>query len=407
MKKIIFVDDDPAILQGLERMFWDYEDEWETAYASSGEEALNVLSANDFDVIVSDIRMPGMTGVELLTKVEETYPSMVRIILSGHSEEETIIKSVQTAHQFLSKPCPTEKIIDTINNAFKIREISTSPCITNVISRIETLPSMPSLYQSILEEIKSSDASLKKIGEIISKDVAMSAKILKMVNSSFFGLSRHISNPSEAVCYLGLETIKTIVLSSKIFDEAKYTEIPIEFLEELWAHSFRTGVIAQKIAQSFRAPKEVIDTSFMGGMLHDVGRLIFYSNFADDYFKIFPLINIHKCTVYEAEIQVFGTSHAEVGAYLMGLWGLPDALVSAITYHHNPDESTDNHFNPLTAVHVADALEHKIKPFMRKSEIVSHSTHYLGLNEEYIKKLKISPHIQQWKDLALSVGGST
>lgn len=407
MKKIIFVDDDPSILQGLERMFWEYEDEWETVYTSSGEEALNVLSAKEFDVIVSDIRMPGMTGVELLSQVEQTYPSMVRIILSGHSEEETIIKSIQTAHQFLSKPCPSEKIIDTINNAFKIREIATSGAITDVISRIETLPSMPALYQSILEEIKSSDASLRKIGETISKDVGMSAKILKMVNSSFFGLSRHISNPSEAVCYLGLETIKTIVLSTKIFEEAHFSDIPIEFLEELWAHSLRTGIISQKIAQSFRASKEVIDASFMGGMLHDVGRLIFYSNFADEYFRIFPLVNVHKITVYEAEVQVFGTSHAEVGAYLMGLWGLPDSLVSAITYHHHPDESTDTHFCPLTAVHIADALEHKIKPFMRTSEILSLNTHSLGLQEDYMKKLKLAPYLQQWKELSLTVGGST
>jgi putative nucleotidyltransferase with HDIG domain len=394
--RIIFVDDEPNMLQGLQRMLHSMRSEWQMDFASSGQEALALLKQQPYDVIVSDMRMPGMDGAELLKEVMRRYPKMVRFILSGHSDREMILKSVGPTHQFLTKPCSAECLKAALRRAIVLRELLANESLLNRISQMKSLPSLPTLYSRILKELQQPGASIKRIGEIIAQDVGMTAKILQLVNSAFFGLPRHISSPSQAVSLLGLETVRALVLSIQVFSGFEKTGIENFSLESLWRHSVNVSQSAHYIARAVRLEQKSIDDALMAGLLHDVGKLVLAVNFPDDYSKVFALARGEQIEFWKAEQKVFGSSHAEVGAYLMGLWGLPDAIVESLAYHHRPSECPYTSFTSLTAVHIANVFDHDID---LKEKGIPESQADL----EYLQKTGLADQLPVWREGCLSL----
>ncbi len=358
-QRILFVDDEPNVLQGLQRMLRSMRNEWDMDFANSGEEALQKMEETSFDVIISDMRMPGMNGAQLLKEVARRHPNVVRIVLSGQSDREYILQLVTTTHQYLAKPCDAETIKDTVNRACALRDLLASKELSAVVSRIKSLPSLPSLYTRIIEILQSEDPSLQKIGEIVSEDIAMSAKVLQLVNSSFFGIARRISNPVQAVMFLGLETVKALVLSVQIFAKWESSKVKGFDIERLWHHSMTVGAMAKRLAETEQLSTREADEAFTAGLLHDVGKLILAASLPDTYQKVLATSKAQHIPLWQAEEQAFGTSHAEVGAYLLGLWGLPTSIVEAVAWHHRPAECPARAFCPLTTVHVANALWHQ------------------------------------------------
>lgn len=357
--RIVFVDDDPKMLAGLQKRFRGMRNEWEMTFAGSGQEALEILQREAFHILVTDMRMPGMDGAELLRRVEKLYPHIVRIILSENSDAEMILKSAGPAHQCLSKPCDAGKLKMAVARAGTMRSLLKNEALINLISGIETLPSLPSLYTEVVNEANSPNGSLNKVGEIISKDVGMSAKILQLVNSSFFGLPSHVNSPIRAVCLLGLETIKSLIISVKIFSQFNRSGLSGFPISRLWNHSIATGIIARGMATQKDAGQNRIDEAFMAGLLHDVGKLILLDRLPQQYLEITAMEKSLRCPLWEAEQKVLGTTHAQVGAYLMGIWGLSESIVEALAYHHCPSKCPNESFSTLTAVHLANSVEHE------------------------------------------------
>lgn len=353
-KRVIFVDDEEQILAGLKRMLRPLREEWGMDFAQSGPEALEKMEQEPFDVIVTDMRMPGMDGAQLLRIVSDRYPDMVRIVLSGYANEDLVYKSVPFTHQYLAKPIEADKLKAVVSRALALRSLLKNETIKKLVTRIDTLPSMPKLYMSLLEELKSPEASTKSIGNIISKDLGMTAKILKLVNSAYFGIRRHVQSPEQAVMFLGLNTIKAIVLSTEIFSQYDEKKLQNFSLEKLYNHSVTVGSFAKIIAEAEVDNKKNIGDSLMAGMLHDLGKLILIDNLPEQYSLVLEQCQNDGKLVWEVEQDLFGVSHAEVGAYLLGLWGLPDDIVEAVAYHHHPSHCVHQSFSPLTAVHVAN-----------------------------------------------------
>jgi len=216
---------------------------------------------------------------------------------------------------------------------------------------------MPALYTEMVEELRSPDSSLDSVASVVEKDPGLTAKLLQLVNSAFFGLSRPITSPIEAVTYLGMETIKALVLSLSAFSQYETMAPAGVSLTELWEHSLRTAELARRIVQSQDLPALVADGAFVGGLLHDVGRLVLASNCSAEYAEARRLALLRGTTLDAAEQEVFDCTHADVGGYLLGLWGLPPSVVDAIACHHHPATASDDAFTPLTAVHVANALD--------------------------------------------------
>ena len=322
---ILFVDDEANILNGLKRMLYPMKNIWEMHFASSGTEALELMKSIKFDIIISDIKMPVMDGPALLKEVKKQHPEVIRFILSGYSDQHQIYNSVGIAHQFICKPCQPENIKNAIKQALALRNIITEPSLISFISEIENLPSIPSAYNQIISLLRKPDVSLNKIAELVTGDVAMSAKILKMVNSAFFSLPNRVNNILQTVTLLGVETIKTLVLMFKIFEPSSNYPWINSSIERLQNHSIKVAAAAKTIARKEQYDEAQTNTLFMSGVLHDIGRLIFLTQKPEEYQKVHSIIGeTPAVTVCDAEKQVFGATHGSVGAYLLGLWGFPN-----------------------------------------------------------------------------------
>lgn len=353
---VLFVDDNENILQGLKRLLRPLRDEWQMEFANSGERALELLSQIRFDVIVTDMKMPRMDGAQLLEAVMERHPQSVRIVLSGHSDEEMVMRAVGVAHQYLSKPCDCETLKSSITRALHLRRLLADPTLNVIVSRIDSVPSVPSLYQQIIDELRSPNGSIKRIGEIIGQDIGMTAKILKLVNSAFFSVRREITSPSQAVALLGLETIKGLVLSHHVFNTFRFEPAMRRALEGVAEHSLAVAALARDIAIAETGDKKMAENSFVAGLLHDLGKLVLGMGLAERYARVLREAERKGTPLWMAEKSEFGTTHAAVGAYLLGLWGLPDPILEAVAFHHVPSEAVCVGFTPLTAVHVANEL---------------------------------------------------
>jgi len=393
-KRVIFVDDDPNVLKGLNRMLRVMRNEWEMAFVESGEAALALMdqAARDlpFDIVVSDIKMPGMDGTALLREVKKRHPRMVRIVLSGESNIDAIMRSTQVSHQFLSKPCDAETLKATVARTCALQDLLLDENLRQSLAQMDTLPSMPSLYAEIIDILNSPDASVKSVGDIIARDVGMSAKMLQLVNSAYFGLKRHISNPAQAVSLLGIDTVKSLVLSIQIFSQFDAKVISPEFIEQLWHHNMQVGNFSKCIAKQEKCDRVLLDHAYMAGILHDVGKLMLAANFPEPYRQVRDMI-AGGMPSWEAEKQELNFTHQEAGAYLMGLWGLPGPIVEAIAFHHRPGSLEGDGFTPLTAVHAADAIVHELNAPARTDNL-------MPLDTDYLNKLNLTQRVSTWKE---------
>jgi HD-like signal output (HDOD) protein len=390
MIRVLFVDDEVNVLQGMKRSLHDMRQEWEMHFASGGEEALRLIAAQPFDVVVSDMRMPGMDGGKLLAEVQRLRPDALRLILSGHSDQDMIMRTVKPAHQFLLKPIELEELKRCIRGATLLRDVFLDDAVRTVVSRIETLPSVPKIYASIHAELAKDDASLKTVAALIGQDVGMTANILKLVNSAFFGLRTHVTSPTHAVNLLGTEIIKSLILCQQAFSQFKRERYPDYDLEMLWGHSLTTGHFARTIAALEGVPAQCADDCYIAGLMHDVGKLILASNFEPEYRQVLSLCREQNRTAWVAEKEVFGTSHAEVGAYLLGLWGLSDAIMLAVYRHHDPRPAAANAFSPLTAVHVANCLQHEFV-------VINQDYATNQLHSAFLEEAGLLPRLDAWR----------
>jgi putative nucleotidyltransferase with HDIG domain len=394
--QILFVDDEPMVLEGLRRMLHTLREDWEMSFAPSGLEALAQAERKQFDVIVSDMRMPGMDGVQLLNEIKKRYPKMVRVALSGQTSKESVIRSVGPIHHYLPKPCHGERLKTTLQRVCDLRKLLEVEELQGLILEMESLPSLPSYYYDLLAEINSPEASLKKIGDIISRDIGMSVKILQLVNSAFFGLRRHITNPTEATTALGLDTIKLLVLSVHVFTVFEKSKIDTFALNRLWDHCMTVSFHARQIAQQQTTDSKITDCAFLAGMFHDLGKIILADKFPETYQRILENARRRKIPILDAEQEQLKTTHAAIGAYLLGLWGFCDAIIEAVAYHHRPQLAPAKTFSALTAVHLANAWNVEIS---YPEEKYMHAP----IDETYLAELNITHRVAEWKTLTSSL----
>jgi HD-like signal output (HDOD) protein len=360
--RILFVDDEPAVIHVLRLSLRKLAAEWEVFFAASGNEALALMAQQPLDIVVSDMRMPGMTGAELLNRTMQLYPRTVRIILSGYSEEEVVRKSIGVTHQWLMKPIDLSKLRSILNRIHKFNQRLTSEEVRAVTAKISHLPSIPAIYFKIMEALQSPDAPLEQIGEIVATDPPLTAKTLQLVNSAFFGYARDISNATDAVQLLGVNRIRSLALALHLFSAFDTSLVKTLPLDALWNHSVRAAVLAARIASLEGKDEDFIDQTFTAGLLHDVGKLILAANLPQAFTEILNTARTRQKSLAETEIEILHASHADAGGFLLGVWGLPVPLVEAVAFHHRPMETAELQFSPLTAVHVANFCEQKNHP---------------------------------------------
>ena len=355
-KRLLFVDDDPNLLMGLKRSLHSMQEQWEMEFADSGAAALGLLD-RPFDVVASDMRMPGMTGLELLNNVQERFPQTVRILLSGQSDRQAILDSAARAHQYLSKPFDARQLKTLLAQTIVLGDLLENASLKCFVSRLSSIPSLPNLYLEVMDALRANDPSPAKIGQIISRDMGMTAKILQVVNSVAYATRSEITQPEQAVLRIGLDTMQSLVLSVSIFSSLAPTLGAVYSVDNLWRHSNRTGALCRTLARAEGIAEASRGTYISAGLLHDVGKLIIASSDPRLPGMIWDIATAEAKPTWQVEKEMLGCSHAEVRAYLLGIWGLPFPIVEAVAWHHHPSRSSSEEISPLAAVHVANALE--------------------------------------------------
>jgi putative nucleotidyltransferase with HDIG domain len=356
MTKILFVDHDTELLEEMREIFASEAREWDMSFAVGGEAALTMLATTPFDVIVSEMRMPGIDGAALLHITCEKYPNILRIILSRATEVEASFRAVPVAHQFLLKPCAPQDLRAAIERATSLVEALNSKLLVSMVGSLRTLPSLPSTYMELRNVLSKPESSVDQVVSIVERDVAISAKVLQLVNSAFFGVRRQVNNIKTAVSFLGINILHHLILSVEAFRCFKI-EKPIKgfSFEEFHRHSQATAQVAGAICVSPIPASAAV----VAGLLHDIGKLVIAERAPDHLARAIAGAEIEGMPLYASEEQLCGVSHAEVGAYLLSLWGLPFPIVETVAHHHHPQRFQETKFEMKSLVYLSNILAHE------------------------------------------------
>jgi HD-like signal output (HDOD) protein/CheY-like chemotaxis protein len=392
--RVIFVDDEPRVLEGLKRMLRPKRNEWSMKFVGSAQAALDSLKEEPCEVVVTDMRMPGMNGAELLEVVQRDYPDTIRLILSGQAETESVMKALGVSHQFLSKPCDADILQGTITRAFALRDLAGSVAVKALVARINKLPTLPSTYQKLVETLRQPNSSIDDVSNVIATDPAMTARLLKLVNSAYFGLQKPVADVARAGALLGLDRIMALVLGQGIFSDCEPPKVASFNMDALWQHSVTTAAAARHIAIAEQLDRDLVAAAFLAGMLHDIGKLVLAMGLPEQYERVLQQVGDNPGALHAAEMLELQAAHTDVGAYLVGLWGLPNTIAEAIAYHEDPSQSPNVAFGLAGIVHVADRLAHF-------PDTANPEAPELGLNVAYLKKHN---RVEKWNEWRADFG---
>lgn len=344
-RRVLFVDDEPHILSGLRRMLRGKTD-WELTFADSGVQALAQLATQPVDVVVSDMRMPGMDGGELLSHMRRLYPSTARLILSGHADHEDIIAAVGPTQQFLFKPCDADALIHAINRVLRVRDTVTDERLQGILGDVEALPIPPLVHGRLIEVSARPNSGLADVVAVLESDLALCAEILKLVNSAFFGLRSQVESVGRAVSLLGIDTIHALALSGKVFGSGPTTPQNLDVVQ-LRRTGMRAAGYARAIATSEGWAPETTGRAFLSALLRDLGLLMLAADIAG-YDQVRAVPPEDQWARSNAELEAFGCTVPEASAYLLGLWGFSESVVEAVACQ--PTRPEDSATTPVSHV---------------------------------------------------------
>lgn len=340
MTTIVFVDDEQSVLDTLASWFPDGENSRKTLFVSSATEAMQLLDTNTVDCIVSDMRMPGVNGADLLSHIAEHQPNTVRIGFSGFIDAEMTLESLHATHRFIAKPSDKAALLEAINRSLVLREKLSDPTLSSMITGITSIPVLPEIYDKLMLELASDDFSINTIGKIIESDISLSATLLKVVNSPYYGLVQHVESPSHATNLLGVEVVKNILLSEKVVNQFKQFSTDARRVSELNIQASVRGVLANRFARLAKLDKRRIDHCHIAGMMSSLGELVVETGMLDS-----TDLNQHQ---FHTDL---------IGSSIIGLWSLPDAIVEAVL--HQSDETVPaGSVSPMQILHAVRNLEH-------------------------------------------------
>jgi HD-like signal output (HDOD) protein/CheY-like chemotaxis protein len=332
--RVMFVDDEPNMLAGLRRMLYPARDSWDLVFASSGARALEILKDTPVDAIVSDMKMPEMTGAEFLARVQALYPGTARLVLSGQADPDTVLDVVRSAQQFLAKPCDARTLTTAVSRALSVQRSLTDPGLRELIGGVSALPTLPAVYDELVTAVSSPDVDLDDVAQIVASDVATSAELLKLVNSAFFGLPREVYSVLDAVRLLGTDNIQALVLASSLFrvNDALAWVLDVQELRE---QSLRRAAIARAIARHEKWTTRARDVAVLSCMLRDVGLLVLTEGRPDAAAQLQSAVAAEPeppspARLNELQLGAYGCSVPQASAYLLGSWGFAPAIVHTI-----------------------------------------------------------------------------
>ena len=400
-KRVLLVDDDAAIVTRYRDGLAALQDQWEIKGATSGAEALELAGQHAFDAIVADIHMPKMNGVTLLNEIIRKSPKILRFIRIAPEDRDLLKNCIGTAPQHLTTDVDAEELEAALQRGFQLDAWMNDEAIKRLIPQLTKLPSMPTLYTRVTAELQSPNGSIENVARLIAQDPMMTAKMLQVVNSAFFALQRQITDPNDAVMFLGAERTKSLIMLAKIFSQFDNAKCVGFAPEQLWGHSMQVGELARRITRAQGCEAKTCEMAFTAGLLHDVGKLLLAANLPGSFSQVLTVSSQKKISASDAERESYGTTHAEIGACLLGVWGLPLNILEAIAWHHAPTWATQNRFSLLTAVHAANALLWETHTPQADAAAAPPQ-----LDTTYLASLGLASELDAWRELRPSAEAS-
>ena len=387
--RILIVDDEVTLLRLMKLGMRSMAGEWDLHFAESGEEAMKLINEKAFDVVITDMRMPGMNGAQLLNHVLREHPRTVRIILSGYADLNEMMNCVGLTHQFLNKPCSLDDLKNCLRRVTNVQSHLNHDKIRAATAGLKNLPSLPKTYLEIAEAVQSDCCSTELIAEIAARDPGLSAKLLQIANSAYFGFGRKIFSVDEAVQLLGVSIIQSLALSTPLYSSFDQKKCPGFPLEQIWDHSAQVAALGRGLYRQHMDDPQLAEQAFAAGILHDIGKLILADSLEAEYSEVLKLSRETNTPLYQVEQEKLHTTHAEVGAYLLAIWGLPIPLVETVACHHHPSRCGTKDISLAGIIHISNALQHT-QP--GHADIVPSP-----VDTDYLKQIHLDEHFEMWR----------
>jgi len=356
--RVMFVDDDPMVVRGIARNMSMMGGKMAITVRTSATEALASLGKELVDVIITDLCMPGVDGSALLEEVRTHYPTVLRFVLSGEAKPEIMVRATRTAHQYLSKPCETALLHKTIVDMLARMETIKNPEVAQTISHLEGVPSRQASLAEFIRLLNDNSTPLDQITGSLKQDPGLCARLLKVANSPYFGHSGSVESLDDAIGLLGLDMVVSMAASHKLFAVTPPPPASNLHLDALWEHCVYVSTLVRQIGYKLKVSPSVLREAGTAALLHDIGKLVLAYAVPSGFAAAYVRAKADHMPGWQAEYYFFGNHHAEIGGCLLKLWGLPAAVVDAVSMHHTPHHSTEVAVGPVTLLHIADTLAH-------------------------------------------------
>ncbi len=390
MRRILVIDTGAVLAQGLRDHMAAQQRDGRITLASDRNAALGEIDGSRFDAVVCAIDEMGIDGWEILTHVHAGSPTTVRIAVAR--DVQAAMPSISTAHRFIPSPADAAGVLEVVDRCCNLQGLLVSPSVARLVGSIGTLPSLPHLYAQLIQMLADPEVGLRELAGLVEKDTSIAARILHVANSAFFGLPRQVRTIEQALNYTGINTVKSLVLAAEVFrafsDDGRVVRVP---LQEMQDHA----LLAANIARRLPSDRETAEEAFTAALLHDVGKLVLASRVPEEFLENLAQAQEQQRPIEDIEQDRYGVSHAEIGAYLLALWGLPETIVEAVAHHHSPMRVAHDAFELLDAVHLANHLA-----LEQSAASSSEPARDAPLDPQYVDALQLQQRISEWRQMA-------
>lgn len=385
MHSVLFVDDDPLMRDLYANLSDVLGKDFQVRTVDCGEHALKALAEQPADIVVSDLSMPEMHGGEFLTSVERLYPEAMRVVISGKADQLAVARCLMYGHRYFLKPLAIKDLANVINRISRLRKVIRSEKVKKIVGRSDVLPTPPETYLRLSELVEDRESSMHEVASVVESDPALTAKLLQVVNSAAFGYGGGITTVAKAVQMAGVEIVRALLLGlqARNFGERRVKDR--QLLAKFWQHSLDTATRCRAIARAEHLSTADQAQCFTAGLLHDIGKLVLAANEEKEYSKVVSTALREKTPLYRKELEFYDATHADIGAYLLGLWGLPDQIITSVERHHSLGPDLGEKFTPVLCVNVAQNL-------------LSTADRVAELDEKFLNRCNLSARIPIWEE---------
>ncbi|MBK1877830.1 HDOD domain-containing protein [Pelagicoccus mobilis] len=357
--RILIIDEDPKALAAYQEALAPKSSTWTLDCIQSADQGLAAAREHKPDVVIAALSANDGHGAEILTNFEDIAPDAQLFITATEADKPKLESTFGSSFQYLPSPCPANRLISEIQRCVAIDSWLGNDRIKEIVAKMGEFPSVPSIYLKVVNVLNSKESSAEDIANAIAGDLAISAKILQTVNSSYYGYDEKISDISQAVNILGTNCVKNLVLAIQVFNKMGTSPEHRAITDQLWHHSMSVAVAARRISAHENSSNKAAEEAYSAGLMHDIGKLVLLNSVPEQFEEARKLASDQSISLREAEDQIIGCNHAETGAYLLARWGMPANLTEAVALHHEPINSFGKSFSALAAVHIANAIVHQ------------------------------------------------